>query len=475
MLAKARSALIVLALVLLLGGTAMVGRMWWDSRLPGTYSVMDHGSLDGGGGDLAGHDHGSAQPIDLTELREAPGGPDARFTLTARQADVRLPGGPLVHALTFDGRLPGPELRVQQGDLVEVTLRNEDIRGGVTIHWHVHAVLPGHRYRYRFRAKQLGTFWYHTHQAAAKDVRRGLFGAFVIEPARRASKALDLVLLSHLFSGTPTLNAVAGTGRRAVKPGTAVRLRLVNTDSTSQRFTLTGTPFRVVAVDGNDLSGPTPLTDTPLELGAGGRYDLAFTMPARPVGLSTASGHATLALSPDGTGDPPPPVRGPDFDPLVYGTPAPTPFDAKTRFDRSFAMDITRKIGFFDGRPGKHWAINGRIFPDVPVFAVERGDLVKVTIANRSGALHPMHLHGHHVLVLSRNRVAATGSPWWSDSLNVAAGDRYEVAFLANNPGIWMAHCHNLPHAAEGLTMHLAYAGVRTPFRIGTRVDNRPE
>ena len=74
-----------------------------------------------------------------------------------------------------------------------------------------------------------------------------------------------------------------------------------------------------------------------------------------------------------------------------------------------------------------------------------------MTISNHSGELHPMHLHGHHAVVLSRNGVKATGSPWWVDSLDVESGDTYEIAFLADNPGIWMDHCHNLPHAQQGL------------------------
>ena len=45
------------------------------------------------------------------------------------------------------------------------------------------------------------------------------------------------------------------------------------------------------------------------------------------------------------------------------------------------------------------------------MFVVRRGDLVKVTIVNATSTVHPMHLHGHHLLVLSRNGVASTGSP----------------------------------------------------------------
>ncbi len=101
------------------------------------------------------------------------------------------------------------------------------------------------------------------------------------------------------------------------------------------------------------------------------------------------------------------------------------------------------------------------------MFHVEEGDVVRMTITNDSGDVHPMHLHGHHAVVLSRNGEAASGSPWWVDSLNVADGDSYEIAFVADNPGIWMDHCHNLDHARDGLVAHLAYAGVTEPFRVG--------
>ena len=84
------------------------------------------------------------------------------------------------------------------------------------------------------------------------------------------------------------------------------------------------------------------------------------------------------------------------------------------------------------------------------MFVVREGDVVQVTISNHSGDVHPMHLHGHHAVVLSRDGKPVTGSPWWFDSLDVQNGETYVVAFLADNPGIWMDHCHNLKHAAAG-------------------------
>ena len=106
---------------------------------------------------------------------------------------------------------------------------------------------------------------------------------------------------------------------------------------------------------------------------------------------------------------------------------------------------------------------------------MEEGDLVKITVENNTDSVHPMHLHGHHALVLSRDGQAVTGSPWWTDTLDVEPNERFEFAFRADNPGLWMDHCHNLKHAAEGLTMHLAYAGIETPFRVGGGGHNHPE
>src|SRR5215208_4821602 len=215
--------LAAVAALLALAGLVALGRMWWDSRLPSTYNVMDVGSHELGGGAVpAGHHSGG---VSVDGLKGPQGGaPDARFTLTARQGPIRLPSGRTIDALTFDGKSPGPELRVRRGDLVEVTLRNGDVDTGVTIHWHgvdvpnaedgvagvtQDAVMPGERYTYRFRADQLGTFWYHSHQVSSKQVKRGLYGAFVIEPRTKA-KGLDLAVVAHDFSGRAAMGSHDG-------------------------------------------------------------------------------------------------------------------------------------------------------------------------------------------------------------------------------------------------------------------------
>jgi FtsP/CotA-like multicopper oxidase with cupredoxin domain len=484
--------LIGLGVLATLALAAWVGKAWWDSRLPSSYSAMEFGSTDFGGGPAHDHSgHGGVSVEQLTGPRA--GKPDYRITLVARKAEVELAPGRMTEAWTFNGQVPGPEIRVHQGDLVEAILVNEDIDDGVTIHWHgvdvpnaedgvagvtQDAVMPGERYTYRFRAGQRGTFWYHSHQVSSTQVRRGLYGAFVIEPRQQPRRrTLDLTLVAHDFSGSTALGSHVGLLRRRVAPGTPVRLRLVNSNSFGERFFVAGAPFRVAAIDGTDVNGPTPIEDETLLLGAGARYDVTFIVPQYSVVVGVDETRTALALVTDPNdaqihveGS-----RGGDFDPSGYGRPKATLLGSTTRFDRSFVLKIGKKVGFLNGRPGYHWSINGKLFPETPMYMVSRGDLVKFKIVNDTGSVHPMHLHGHHVLVLSRNGKPTTGSPWWVDTLNVLGDEEYEVAFRADNPGIWMDHCHNLPHARDGLTMHVAYEGVTTPFRLGDGPDNHPE
>jgi FtsP/CotA-like multicopper oxidase with cupredoxin domain len=175
-------------------------------------------------------------------------------------------------------------------------------------------------------------------------------------------------------------------------------------------------------------------------------------------------------LSADGTGEPQATESGPVFDPGAR-TAAVT---AETgSFDRTFRLEIGQKPGFIDGRPGRHWSLNGKLYPRVPMFMVSQGDLVRVELVNHSGSVHPMHLHGHHFLVLKRDDRAV--KPWSTDTLNMLPHESYEVSFRASNPGLWMLHCHNLPHARDGLTMHVMYDGATTPFRAGDAAHNHPE
>jgi FtsP/CotA-like multicopper oxidase with cupredoxin domain len=410
-----------------------------------------------------------------------PGGAVRRFTLTARTATVTLPSGQRVAAWTFNGQVPGPPLTATEGDLVEVRLRNADISTGVTLHWHGYdvpdgedgapgltqeAVAPGQEFVYRFRAEQVGTYWYHTHEVSDRGVRMGLYGTLVVTP-HTPPAGVDLTLAAHTLGTRTLLGDSDQRVTRTVAPGTPVRLRLVNTDSTPRRFTLSGVAYRLVAVDGTDLNGPGELTRVGLRLAAGGRYDLAFTMPTGGVALLVNGDSAGgLRLAPAGSADTAAPDTAgwPELDLTRYGTPAPVPLGA---FDKRFTLVLDQGLTLRGGVPRFEYTVNGRSFPTVPAMVVREGDLVSMTVVNRGRVTHPWHLHGHRVLVLSRDGRAVTGSPLWMDTFDARPGEVWQVAFRADNPGVWMNHCHNLSHAAQGMVLHLAYEGFTSPLHEG--------
>jgi FtsP/CotA-like multicopper oxidase with cupredoxin domain len=469
---------VILPVVVSLAIVVPLGWMWQQSRLPGSYSVMDMGYEDLGGGAPMQHAHHETSVTDLVAdpSRKA----DVTVTLTARKQRLTLASGQEVDGYTVNGTSPGPTVRAVEGQLVQVTLTNDNVPDGVTLHWHgvevpnaedgvagvtQDAVAPGQRYTYRFVANHAGTFWYHSHQVSHTQVQRGLLGALVVTP-RTSLTTRDALAISHVYDGQATVNGHVATDAVPARPGEKVRVRVVNTDNGALRAWVSGSAYRLLAMDGYDLHGPTEVSNRTVLVTAGGRADLEVTAPAR-VELGAAALVVGTDVHPDAQ-----PAEGLDL--LTYGTPAPLGFDPE-KADRRFTYSIGRRPGFYDGRPGMWWSINGHLFPDVPMFVVAEGDVVRMTIKNHSGKAHPMHLHGHHAVVLSRDGVKATGSPWWVDSLDVSSGHRYEIAFVADNPGVWMDHCHNLPHAAQGLVAHLMYDGVTTPFEVkGTR-HNHPE
>lgn len=405
--------------------------------------------------------------IDVSTLRGTAAGPVKRFTLTAGQtAEGRL---------TFNGTSPGPTLRVTRGDTVEVSLRNELPDRGVTLHWHGYhvpngedgvpgltqdAVTKGGTFVYRFPASQTGTYWYHTHETPNLALQRGLFGAFIVDQA--PPQGVDEPVFLHTFDGAVTLPA-----GRTVEPGSAVRLRVINTDNGPHLLGLSGTPYRIAAVDGIGVNG-RELTGERAQLAAGGRYDLTFTMPEGPVLLTADS--ASFPLTPRAGDRLPGPAAGELIDITQYGE---RTAQGPARFDRDYTWVLDKLITPRGGLPRLSHTVNGQVWPRIPAAIVREGEWVRFTVVNRSGDLHPMHPHGHHVLVLSRNGVRA--APIWMDSFDVAPGEVWEVALQAGNPGLWLAHCHELKHAAEGMTLHFAYEGVRSPYAVGDTHGNHPE
>jgi FtsP/CotA-like multicopper oxidase with cupredoxin domain len=469
--------LVAVAATLLIVGPLVA--LWSASLLPSAYNVMSMGYVDRGGGTDSGHGgHGERT---ITSLVADPHrSADVEVTLTARKEKHGLAG------YTLNGVSPGPAIVARAGQLVQVRLINANVPDGITLHWHgvdvpnaedgvagvtQDAVRPGGEFVYRFVAPQPGTFWYHSHQVSHEQVVRGLLGAFVVLPPD--PRKVDVIALTHLYNGVRTINGDRSGLRTGADPGTVARVRVINSDNGPVSVWVSGAPFTIAAIDGTDVHGPASVAGQSVLVTAGGRADLEVTMPADGTPVRVQIGGPVSVML--GSRDAPTvgqPAKAVDL--LSYGTAAPLGFDPAAP-DRTFRYDIGRRPGFVDGRPGMFWTINGHLYPDVPMFLVQEGDVVRMTVTNHSGEVHPMHLHGHHGVVLSRDGVAATGSPWWFDSLNVGDDESYEIAFVAANPGIWADHCHNLKHAADGLLAHLMYAGYTTPFALGDASGNEPE
>ncbi|WP_066293494.1 multicopper oxidase family protein [Arthrobacter sp. B6] len=473
-----------------------LGALGWGSTLLGEYSVMDMG------GGQAAHAHGTrtgpgspGSGLSVTELVADPlRVPDVRVELVARQQTIEIPGGRPVEGYTVNGTSPGPTIRARQGDLVEVEFRNESVAAGATLHWHgidvpnaadgvagitQDAVPAGGHHTYRFTADDAGTYWYHSHQVSHEQVEGGLLGAIVIEPVQPPAGTgdTDAVALLHVYGGQHTLNGRVQDEHLPTEPGATARIRVINTDQGTAAV-WSASPFRVVATDGHEVNGPAVVEGRKVLIPAGGRVDFAVQAPAHRSGRLHVGGARSISIGDPGAGDagatPSARQSSETLDLLAYGDPAPPGFDPQSP-DRTFDYVIGRRLGLIDGRPGNFWTINGRLFPDVPMFHVREGDVVVMRVVNDSGEVHPMHLHGHHVLVLSRDGNPASGSPWWVDSLDVHPGEKYEIAFIADNPGIWSDHCHTLPHAVDGLVAHVMYEGVSTPFTINGGAGNQPE
>jgi len=428
------------------------------------------------------------------------------FTLVARPARLRLGPGVVVDAWTYDGTAPGPTLRVRQGDLVVVRLVNR-LPVATTIHWHgvavpggedgvagltQDAVPPGGAYTYRFITRDAGTYWYHAHQDSLTQVACGLYGALVVTPATPARSQgmrddVDATIALHSWQvgGRESLVANGTTGILCIgaRPGAWVRLRLINTDVDTHTVIPVGAPFTVAALDGHDLNGPQPLTSVLLPIAAGGRYDVRFRMPSHgTVGVRLADDKpgAARPLVVVGAGALPPLRRArghAQFDLTRYGAPRPGAIIPRSRVDVSYTLRLGDQTPHGRGfaavaHPNPVYTINGVAAPDTAPIVVRRGQFVRLHIVNESDYVHPMHLHGHSFVVLARDGRPLRGSPVTLDTLNVRPGESYDIAFRANNPGIWMLHCHNLYHARYGMSMMVMYEGVTTPFKPGGSAGN---
>lgn len=117
------------------------------------------------------------------------------YRLTIDRQPVNVTGKP-VQSLTINGQVPGPTLRFKEGEDVTIHVTNR-LREDTSVHWHglllpgqmdgvpglngYPGIKPGQTYTYRFKIRQAGTYWYHSHSGTQEQA--GLYGALVIDPA----------------------------------------------------------------------------------------------------------------------------------------------------------------------------------------------------------------------------------------------------------------------------------------------------
>jgi manganese oxidase len=214
------------------------------------------------------------------------------FTLTTSRIQWETIPGQLQDAYAYNEMLPGPELRVTEGDKVRVILRN-GMPESTVIHFHglqavpnamdgvgnltQPPVKPGQTFAYNFVAKNPGTHMYHSHINAMKQVGGGLLGAFIIEPKDKSTypkydKEYTLVLNDTLLGFTINGKGFPATEALTAKKGERLLLRFMNEGNMSHPMHLHGMPMQVYARDGYPLPQPY-LCDT-IDVAPGNRYEV---------------------------------------------------------------------------------------------------------------------------------------------------------------------------------------------------------
>jgi FtsP/CotA-like multicopper oxidase with cupredoxin domain len=366
-----------------------------------------------------------------------------------------------------------------------------------------HAVMPGEVFPYSFICADAGTYWYHPHGNSAEQLGRGLSGMLIVDEARppRVDREFAWVLSDWKLKddgvvdpdfanaqershdgriGTHlTVNGAPG-GLVALRRNERVRLRLLNV-ANARIFELgfEGHDPWLIALDGQPVA-PRRLGKEHLNLAPGMRADLLLDAVADP-----DERHPVLYYPP---GEDPAahlrfvyrdeePLRARPLPPPAPLAPNPIATPVLARAERHtlvFAGGAQPSMHMQTQPPsetkpqegGNHphgglWTVNGKAMVHdsgsehshdriPPILTLKRGTSVVFTVKNDTVFDHPIHLHGHTFRVLSRNGKALL-APLLTDTVLLTQQETAEIAFVADNPGDWMLHCHILEHQESGM------------------------
>ena len=213
------------------------------------------------------------------------------FEITCQDVDWETAPGQPTRAMAYNGIVPGPEIRVTEGDKLRVICKNE-MAQSTAIHFHgvltpnnmdgvpfitQPPIKTGESFTYEFTARNPGSHMYHSHHNAAEQVTKGLLGAFIIEPKDRSQDPeydaeYTLILNDSGIGITINGRSFPYTQPIVAKLGDKIRIRYMNEGLLIHPFHLHGLPQRVFAKDGWNL--PQPYTCDTLNIVPGERYDV---------------------------------------------------------------------------------------------------------------------------------------------------------------------------------------------------------
>jgi plastocyanin len=199
-------------------------------------------------------------------------------------------------AWTFNGTVPGPVIKVHEGDKVKIVVRN-DLPEMTGVHWHgmelpndqdgvpgltQKPIAPKHTFTYQWTALVPGTHWYHSHMGGGQ-IGRGLFGALEVVPRVGdivSDRDYRLMIGDGALGLTLNGRSYPYTRPLVAKVGERVRIRLIGTGpELIHPIHIHGQPFEEVAQDGMTL--PAPVKMDTLLVGVGQTYDI-IVVPRRP-------------------------------------------------------------------------------------------------------------------------------------------------------------------------------------------------
>jgi FtsP/CotA-like multicopper oxidase with cupredoxin domain len=434
------------------------------------------------------------------------------FDFTAKAFSAQ-PDGRTKELWGYNGQFPGPEIRVQEGDLIRVTVNNQ-LPVPTSIHWHgmkqrdnwrMDGVTPvsrppiesGDSFTYEFKAEPAGTHWYHSHTGL--QYSEGLHGPLIIESKtndydydreevlmigdwfveksddiyekiksgeyRKAEKPSkgptkpdygDVSFESFVFNGQGQLpdGSKGGLNTFVVEKGETIRFRIINTSSTyALKLQFDQHPMTIIENDGQPVK---PVKTDGITIDIGERFDVlvkANRSGKHYIRAATMDGQSGLALMQYKDSPVSEPPKDADWGPTISAASlvAPQPVNLPAAGHR------TVELNFSGSMKPYAWMINGKEFPDGPPVKVREGESIRFVMKNPTMMAHPFHLHGHYFRLLGRPGELNLLNPPLKDSVTVPAQDEMVIQFDADNPGKWFFHCHIEWHLGIGMALVVEY------------------